>query len=74
MLTRSTFYHGRDIYFTSLWDVESGQELHRFDEDLEHSFVVGFSPDGKTVLMTDGVRPLSLWNAGSGELIREYSK
>ncbi len=62
------------MFFTSLWDVESGQELHRFDEGFLRYFVVGFSPDGKTLLLTDGVRPLSLWDAGSGALIREYSK
>jgi WD40 repeat protein len=74
LLTRSSFYHGTTMFFTSLWDVESGQELHRFDEGFLRFFVVGFSPDGKTVLFTDGVRPVSLWDAGSGELIREYSK
>jgi WD40 repeat protein len=57
-----------------LWDVESGQELHRFDEGFLRFFVVGFSPDGKTILFTDGDRPVSLWDAASGEIIREYSK
>jgi WD40 repeat protein len=74
LLTRSSFYHGTDMFFTSLWDVESGQELHRFDEGFLRFFVVGFSPDGKTVLFTDGLKPTSLWDAGSGELIREYAK
>lgn len=74
LLTRSSFYHGMTTFFTSLWDVESGQELHRFDEGFLRFFVVGFSPDGKTVLVTDGVRPISLWDAVSGDIIREYSK
>jgi WD40 repeat protein len=74
LLTRSSFYHGMTMFFTSLWDVESGQELHRFDEGFLRFFVVGFSQDGKTVLFTDGVRPLSLWDSASGEMIREYSK
>ena len=72
LLTRSSFYRGTEMYFVSLWDVESGQELHRFDEGFHRLFVIGFSPDGKTILVDDQAKPVSLWNAETGELIRTY--
>jgi WD40 repeat protein len=72
LLTRSSYYRGTDIYETSLWDVGSGRELHRFNEGFHRLFVVGFSPDGETIPVTDGVQPISLWNAKTGELIHQY--
>jgi hypothetical protein len=63
---------------TSLWDVETGAELHRFVESTNTSpvssgSVVGFSSDGTTILVVDDDRPRSLWSAKTGELIRIYS-
>jgi len=72
LLTRSSLYRGTDIFETSLFDVESGQELQKFDEGFYQFFVAGFSPDGETILVTDKVRPVSLWSSETGKLIRRY--
>jgi WD40 repeat protein len=67
----------RGIEHVSLWNVESGEELYRFDQSSRYRSisVVGFSPDGTTILVIDGIsyKPASLWGAETGKLMRRYS-
>jgi dipeptidyl aminopeptidase/acylaminoacyl peptidase len=52
----------------SLWNVESGGEIHQF---CPADGFVDFSPDGKSILILNGNKP-ELWSAVTGELTREY--
>ncbi len=59
-----------------LWDVGSGQEIHRFDDYFEDSpypgksfWDVEFSPDGDTILASYGFGPIVIWDAETGEEI-----
>ncbi len=47
-------------------------DVHRFEEGNYRLFVVGFSADGKTILVDDQAKPVSPWNAETGELIRSF--
>lgn len=63
----------RDVYGASdasLWDVESARELLRMDESTGK--LVGFTPDGKQFVTTRGVKPAALWDAETGDLVRQY--
>ncbi len=60
-----------------LWDIETGEEIHRFEG---HRFLVrsvAFSPDGRTALgssqsMTSDEGDLILWDLETGEEIRRF--
>jgi WD40 repeat protein len=52
----------------SLWNVESGREIHQF---CPADGFVDFSPDGKSILILNGNKP-ELWSAVTGELAREF--
>jgi WD40 repeat protein len=63
----------------SLWDAASGREIRRFCDENTPTMtwqvwgIVGFSPDGKTIPIVGlSGKPVSLWNASTGELIRSY--
>jgi WD40 repeat protein len=65
----------------SLWDVESGGEVRRFCDEMGPQTtwqvwgIVGFSPDGVMIPIVDlSGKPSSLWNAVTGERIREYAR
>jgi WD40 repeat protein/class 3 adenylate cyclase len=56
-----------------LWDAQTGQKVRKFSEI--HVYRATFSPDGKYVLTSAGITPdgkARLWNASTGQLIREY--
>jgi WD40 repeat protein len=62
--------------YRSLWDVNSGRELMRFDQRQRP---LGFSPDGRTIPVVDGLAfgskccPLhSLLEASTGQPIRRF--
>jgi WD40 repeat protein len=57
--------------WASLWDVQAGIEIKRIGKEGSRE-VVGFSPDGKTILLTASGKPAFLLDALSGEVIREY--
>lgn len=68
----------------SLWDVESGREIRRFCPELDkvglgiswqRNGLVGFSPDGGSIaVVTPSGIPAALFNAHTGELIRQYRR
>ncbi len=78
LLTRQSFMDRQTFkgeqHFCSLWDVSSGQELHRWQE--ENFGVVntcaGFSSDGQVVSIIAGNGIRSLWSAETGNLIRQF--
>lgn len=56
-----------------LWDVNTGQELRRFDGICEDS-VLAFSPDGRLAL-SGSLRPdysLRLWDVATGKEVRRF--
>src|SRR5262249_1476785 len=58
-----------------LWDVESGKQIRQLSKvDVGSILQVAFSPDGKTILSPANMASenLSLWDANSGALIREF--
>ena len=65
-----------DMHYTTLWDVQSGQELHRFDDGAGmgygSSLVLGFSQDHGTIPVLVDTRLASLWSAQTGKLIIKY--
>jgi hypothetical protein len=66
---------GKVLRSTSLWDVTSGRELHRFQDDNAGVRVEGFSQDGSEILLVDGYseEPTSLWNAKSGDILKRFT-
>jgi WD40 repeat protein len=59
-----------------LWDVETGQEIRRFDDYFvdspypgESFWDVKFTPDGSTILAGYGFGPIILWDVETGEEI-----
>jgi WD40 repeat protein/DNA-binding SARP family transcriptional activator len=55
-----------------LWDVDSGQELHRFTGHTAMIASVTFSPDGKHIVTASADKSAILWNATTGEEIRRF--
>jgi RNA polymerase sigma factor (sigma-70 family) len=54
-----------------VWDVALGKEKHGFmayDRDVVN---VAFSPDGKTIVSTGNIGGLRLWDAATGEKLRQ---
>jgi WD40 repeat protein len=57
---------GRDI---TLWDAQSGKEIHQFPNKGNQPISLAFSPDGK-ILATTG-RPCQLWDIATGKELRQ---
>jgi WD40 repeat protein/serine/threonine protein kinase/DNA-binding XRE family transcriptional regulator len=53
-----------------LWEVETGQELHRFGPG---NTLVAFSPDGLTVLFGPGDGSVEWWDLETLELLRRFT-
>ena len=58
--------------YAALWNVATGQEVRRFS--LGDNGKAIMSPDGKTVLTQLYARPIKVWNAETGKLVREYAR
>jgi WD40 repeat protein len=62
----------------TLWDVETGRELRRFEGHISYIRAVAFSPDGRTALagsqsIPDGeLGDLILWDLETGQQIRRF--
>lgn len=55
----------------SLWDVKSGQEILHLAQS-EDRVIAGFSPDGKTFIVTSAGTPTALRNAATGAVVRRF--
>lgn len=57
-----------------LWDIETGREIRRFEEDLGWILGIAYSPDGRqAVAAYDQARVLILWDLETGEEIRRFT-
>ncbi len=62
--------------FLELWDITTGRKIRTFCTDnceMKRIMSVAFSRDGRYVLSGAYFDPLYLWNAETGEFIREFS-
>jgi WD40 repeat protein len=58
---------------TSLWDIPRGLEIKQIANDSTSTVgIVGFTPDGKKILVVAKGRPAALLDAGTGDVIRKY--
>ena len=62
-----------------LWDVETGEEIHRFDGNIYPSnmrsnpiYLIAFSPDGKTLASVDMRSTIIIWDIATGEKISVF--
>jgi WD40 repeat protein/serine/threonine protein kinase/DNA-directed RNA polymerase subunit RPC12/RpoP len=55
-----------------LWDIASGQEMHRFNEHTDLVTSVAFSSDGNSVLSGSYDSTLILWNVANRRGIRHF--
>ena len=64
-----------------LWDLQSGQLIKEFDEyprTVNGAYrpggkIVGFSPVDETFITVEDEKPLALWDAATGKIIRQYN-
>lgn len=69
----STGYESNADQTLQLWAVETGERLPAFRQYVDSVTVVAFSPDG-SLLATGGMRGSArLWDAETGELVRNIS-
>jgi RNA polymerase sigma factor (sigma-70 family) len=59
-------------YFGRIWEVATGKELRRFDNDRAALRTLAFSPDGKTIAGGGDDGRLRLWDADTGQLRRAF--
>ncbi len=66
-----------------LWDAATGRELHHFTAHEgsapdwvgpSGAFVTGFTPDGRQIVSVGSENTIRLWDAASGEKIREFGR
>ncbi|MFN2142522.1 MAG: WD40 repeat domain-containing protein, partial [Candidatus Promineifilaceae bacterium] len=55
-----------------LWDLETGEEIRRFEGHPYVVFDVEFSPDGRLVVSSGSGAVVILWDAETGEEIRRF--
>jgi WD40 repeat protein len=57
-----------------LWDIPSGKEISPPNANTGSIERLAFSLDGKTIVTVGPRDPACLWNAGSGELIKQFPR
>ncbi len=60
-------------FIAILWDLESGNEMQRFDGHSQSVSNVAFSPDGQFIVTGSQDRRVKLWDLANGEEIRTFS-
>jgi hypothetical protein len=70
---------GRTLAFaggegTSLWDVETGRELHHFAQSAGFGADLAFAPDGRMLASCAGGHSIWLWETASGRQVRQFSR
>jgi sugar lactone lactonase YvrE len=55
-----------------LWDLDTGEELRRFEADMQEVFSVAFSPDGKRALCGSEDALVRLWDVETGQQLRVF--
>ncbi len=55
-----------------LWDLETRQEIRRFEGHTGWVNGVAFSPDGKAILSGSDDQTLILWDVSTGEIVRRF--
>jgi hypothetical protein len=55
-----------------LWDVETGEEIRRFEGHAEKVKCLCFTPDGLHVVSGSDDKTLRLWDVASGEEVRRF--
>jgi WD40 repeat protein len=58
---------GRADHTVGVWDLETGQERHRFFRRWTDVYNLSFSPDGKTLAGGDGTGKVVLWHVATGQ-------
>jgi len=64
-------YQKNHTYLDSL-DVDTGQEIRRFEGHTDWVRSVAFSPDGQTILSGSADNTLIWWEAASGRRLRQF--
>jgi RNA polymerase sigma factor (sigma-70 family) len=65
---------GKGKYFTRLWEVASGKELHRLEHGEGGLRTIAFSPDGKTVAGGGDYGWARVWDVESGKELKKFPK
>jgi WD40 repeat protein len=55
-----------------IWDVHSGETLRQLSDFTGSTSAVAWSPDGQYVLVGSGTSKTSIWDAGTGRLLRSF--
>jgi len=55
-----------------LWEIESGEEIHRYDGHIAPIHAADFSPDGKTIVSGGEDNTVFWWQVESGGQINSY--
>ncbi len=58
-------------FFVIVWDLESGEEIHRMAKHSSNGISVAINPDGRTGISADGVNIL-VWDLETGEELYRY--
>jgi|GEM_PF-235701 len=55
-----------------LWDIQTGEEIRRFEGHISGVWSVAFSPDGRTAFSGSDDRSVIQWDLVTGEVLRRY--
>jgi WD40 repeat protein/serine/threonine protein kinase len=67
------FFLGAVDYAFSLWDLQSGKQIRKFEGHTAHVNSVAFSPNGRQVLSASSDCSLRLWDVATGREVQRFS-